>query len=44
MSDIKVVRIHAEQRAETAVTMGTKAWELFRDDADVVAARIGGGL
>ncbi len=41
MSDIKVVRIHAGQRAETTVTTGTKAWELFRDDADVVAARVG---
>ena len=44
MSDIKVVRIHADQRAETTVTTGTKAWELFRDDADVVAARVEGGL
>ena len=44
MSDIKVVRIHADQRAETTVTTGTKAWELFRDDADVVAARVGGEL
>ena len=44
MSDIKVVRIHADQRAETTVTTGTKAWELFRDDADVIAARVGGQL
>ncbi len=44
MSDIQVVRIHADQRAETAVTTGTKAWELFRDDADVIAARVGGAL
>ena len=44
MSDIKVVRTHADQRAETTVTTGTKAWELFRDDADVVAARVGGQL
>ncbi|CUR61810.1 Threonyl-tRNA synthetase [metagenome] len=41
MSDILVVRIHADQRAETAVTTGTKAWELFRDDAEVIAARVG---
>ena len=41
MPDIQVVRIHADQRAETTVTTGTKAWELFRDDADVVAARVG---
>ena len=44
MSDIQVVRIHADQRAETSVTTGTKAWELFRDDADVVAARVAGQL
>ncbi|GAA2099017.1 threonine--tRNA ligase [Nocardioides furvisabuli] len=44
MPDIKVVRIHADQRAETTVTTGTKAWELFRDDADVVAARVAGQL
>jgi threonyl-tRNA synthetase len=39
--DIQVVRIHADQRAETTVTTGTRAWELFRDDADVIAARVG---
>ena len=44
MSDIQVVRIHADQRAETTVTTGTKAWELFRDDADVIAARVAGQL
>ncbi|CAB4944936.1 unannotated protein [freshwater metagenome] len=44
MPDIKVVRIHADQRAETTVTTGTKAWELFREDADVVAARVAGHL
>ncbi|WP_372456093.1 threonine--tRNA ligase [Nocardioides lacusdianchii] len=44
MPDIKVVRIHADQRAETTVTTGTKAWELFRDDADVIAARVAGQL
>ncbi|KQV73522.1 threonine--tRNA ligase [Nocardioides sp. Root122] len=44
MSDILVVRIHADQRAETAVTTGTKAWELFRDDAEVIAARVAGAL
>lgn len=26
------------------MTEGTKAWELFRDDADVIAARVGGEL
>jgi threonyl-tRNA synthetase len=44
VSDIQVVRIHAGQRAETTVTTGTKAWELFRDDADVIAARVAGQL
>lgn len=44
MPDIKVVRVHANQRAETTVTTGTKAWELFREDADVVAARVSGQL
>nr|WP_307853998.1 threonine--tRNA ligase [Nocardioides palaemonis] len=36
--------MHADQRAETTVTTGTRAWELFRDDADVVAARVAGQL
>ena len=44
MSEIKVVRIHAGERAEQAVTTGTKAWELFRDDDEVIAARVGGEL
>ncbi|QSR31589.1 threonine--tRNA ligase [Nocardioides sp. S5] len=44
MPDIQVVRIHADQRAETTVTTGTKAWELFREDADVIAARVAGQL
>ncbi|WP_370287933.1 threonine--tRNA ligase [Nocardioides sp.] len=44
MSEIKVVVTSAEARQETTVTTGTKAWELFRDDADVVAARVGGAL
>ena len=44
MSDIKVVRSHAGERAEQAVTTGTKAWELFKDDTEVIAARVGGEL
>ena len=44
MSDIKIVRSHAGERAEQAVTTGTKAWELFKDDAAVIAARVGGAL
>nr|WP_257425946.1 threonine--tRNA ligase [Nocardioides carbamazepini] len=33
-----------DARRESTVTEGTKAWELFRDDADVIAARVGGQL
>ena len=44
MSDIKVVRIHAGEREERTTTTGTKAWELFADDTDVIAARVGGEL
>ncbi|KRF36185.1 threonine--tRNA ligase [Nocardioides sp. Soil805] len=44
MSEIKVVRTHAGQREEQTLTTGTKAWELFSDDADVIAARVGGDL
>lgn len=44
MSDIKVVVLSADARQESTVTTGTKAWELFRDDADVIAARVAGQL
>lgn len=44
MSDIKVVVVSADARRDATVTTGTKAWELFRDDPDVVAARVGGQL
>ena len=44
MSDIRVVTVHAGQRAERVVTTGTKAWELFQDDPNVIAANIGGEL
>src|SRR5688500_2355028 len=44
VSEIKIVRSHAGERAEQAVTTGTKAWELFKDDTDVIAARVGGTL
>ena len=49
MSEIKVVRVHAGERQERATTTltleeGTRAWELFTDDSDVIAARIGGTL
>ena len=33
MSEINVVLVHADAREDQTVTTGTKAWELFRDDA-----------
>ncbi|ROR90557.1 threonine--tRNA ligase [Nocardioides aurantiacus] len=42
MPDIKVVLVHADARQDQTVTAGTKAWELFRDDPDVIAVRVTG--
>jgi threonyl-tRNA synthetase len=44
VSDIKVVRIHAGERESRGTTTGTKAWELFSDDTEVIAARVNGEL
>ena len=44
MSDIKIALVTAGAREEKAVTTGTKAWELFAEEPDVVAARVGGQL
>ncbi|HSE72814.1 MAG TPA: threonine--tRNA ligase [Nocardioidaceae bacterium] len=44
MSEIKVAVASAAERAERAVTTGTKAWELFADDPAVIAARVNGAL
>ncbi|GGD26683.1 threonine--tRNA ligase [Nocardioides daphniae] len=44
MSDIKVVRVHADEREDRTTATGTKAWELFADAGDVVAARVNGEL
>lgn len=44
MSDIKVVLVTADAREDRATTTGTKAWELFADHADVIAARVNGDL
>lgn len=44
MSDIKVALVHADAREERTVTTGTKAWELYAGQPDVVAARVGGVL
>ena len=41
MSEIKVALLAADAREERTVTTGTKAWELFADDPDVIAARVG---
>ncbi len=44
MSDIKVVSIRAGERQEQTTTLGTKAWELFKEQPDVIAARVAGDL
>ncbi len=50
MSQINVVRVHAAERQDQRTTTteqvdaGTKAWQLFADQPDVVAARVGGVL
>jgi threonyl-tRNA synthetase len=44
VSEIKVHRVHADQREERTLTTGTKAWELFADEPDVIAARVDGEL
>ena len=44
MSDLKIALVHAGQREDRAVTTGTKAWEPFKEDADVIAARVNGEL
>jgi threonyl-tRNA synthetase len=44
MSELKIAVVHAGQREHRAVETGTKAWELFRDDAEVIAARVNGDL
>ncbi|WP_370074918.1 threonine--tRNA ligase [Nocardioides sp.] len=40
MSELSIVRVHAEERQDRTVTTGTKAWELFKDETEVVAARV----
>ncbi|MGI9157011.1 MAG: threonine--tRNA ligase [Marmoricola sp.] len=44
MPEIQVTVVNAGERAERAVTTGTKAWALFADEPTVVAARVGGDL
>lgn len=43
MPDILITRVHADEREERRVTTGTKAWELFAEQPDVVAARVSTG-
>ena len=33
MSELSIVRVHAEERQDRTVTTGTKAWELFKANA-----------
>jgi threonyl-tRNA synthetase len=44
VSDINVVLVHASAREDRTVTTGTKAWELFTETPEVVAARVDGAL
>lgn len=44
MSDFPVRLVRPDAAEEQTVTAGTKAWELFRDEPDVIAARVGGVL
>ncbi len=44
MSQINVVLVHAGAREERSVATGTKAWELFQDTPEVIAARVDGEL
>src|SRR3712207_2280999 len=42
--EIKVTLVDAGERDERVVTTGTKAWELYAERPEVVAARVGGDL
>ncbi|MBA3308755.1 MAG: threonine--tRNA ligase [Nocardioidaceae bacterium] len=44
MSELRVTVVSPADRAERTVTTGTRAWELFRDDPSVIAARVSGEL
>ena len=44
MSDINVLIVHADAREDRKVTTGTKAWQLFTETPEVIAARVGGSL
>ena len=44
VSEIQVTVVAADHKAERTVTTGTKAWELFADTPEVIAARVDGVL
>jgi len=44
VSDINVHLVNAAAREDRTVTAGTKAWELFTEEPDVIAARVDGEL
>ncbi|GGO93834.1 threonine--tRNA ligase [Nocardioides phosphati] len=44
MSDIKIAIVTANGTEERTVETGTRAWQLFVDNADVIAARVGDQL
>ena len=44
MSDVLVTLLRASGKADQRVTAGTRVWELFKDEPEVVAARVGGEL
>jgi threonyl-tRNA synthetase len=44
VSDLKIALVRAAEREERQVTTGTKAWEPFKDQPDVIAARVNGEL
>ena len=44
MSEIKIAVLTPDGREERTVTTGTRAWELFQDTPEVIAARVGSDL
>jgi threonyl-tRNA synthetase len=42
--ELKIVLTHADAREERTVTTGTRVWELYADQPEVIAARVGGTL
>jgi threonyl-tRNA synthetase len=44
VSDIKISVTIDGSREERSTQTGTKAWELFKDNPDIIAARVGGEL